>query len=82
MNNQVSQEKLKELIDLVSKRLGTDKAKLTEAAANGSLDKLLANLDARAAEKLQKVLSDPKSADKLLSSPQAQQILAKVTENK
>jgi len=80
--NQIPPDKLKDLISLASEKLGTSEDKLTKAAQNGSFDKMLGNLKPQDAAKLQKVLSDKQSAEKLLSTPQARQLLKKLLEDK
>ena len=67
-------EELQKLLNVAAQRLGTQPEQLAE---NGTLQKMLNNLNANDAAKLQQVLSDKEAANKLLNSPQAQVLLKK-----
>lgn len=75
-------EKIENLLENVSEKLGVDKEKLRKSAQNGDISQTLKNLNPKDAQKLQKVLSDKEATQKLLSTPQAQQLLKKFIEGK
>ena len=70
-------EELQKLLNVAAQRLGTQPEQLKQQAENGTLQKMLNNLNANDAAKLQQVLSDKEAANKLLNSPQAQVLLKK-----
>ena len=68
---------LENLINTISKKLGTDPNKLKDAAQNGNVNDIIKNLNQKDAEKIQKILSDKNATSKLLSTKKAQQLLKK-----
>lgn len=70
----MSNAQLEALLKLTSQRLGTTPEALKQAAQNGEMNKLLGGMDQSQSASLQKVLSDPEAAKKLLSTPQAQKL--------
>ena len=70
-------EELQKLLNVAAQRLGRQPEQLKQQAENGTLQKMLNNLNANDAAKLQQVLSDKEAANKLLNSPQAQVLLKK-----
>lgn len=68
-----NQAQLEAMLKLTAGRLGTTPQALKEAAENGNLSQMLGQNETSAA--LQRVLSDPEAAKKLLSTPQAQKLL-------
>lgn len=72
-----NQDELQNLLKVAAQRLGTNPEQLKQQAENGTLQKMLNNLNANDAAKLQQVLSDKEAANRLLSTPQAQMLLKK-----
>lgn len=72
-----NQNELQNLLNTVAKRLGTNPEALKKGAQDGDLSKLLGNLSANDAKKFQQVLNDPQAANKLLNTPQAQELMKK-----
>ena len=70
--SELNQNQLEALLK-VTAGLGTTPEALKQAAQNGGLSQMLGQNDQSAA--LQKVLSDPEAAKKLLSTPQAKKLL-------
>ena len=70
---QLDNSRLESLLKLTAQRLGSTPEALKDAAQNGSLSQLLGQRPE--GEAMQKVLSDPEAAKKLLSSAQAQALL-------
>lgn len=75
-------DQLENLLKNVSSKLGVDKENLKKSVQSGDISKAINNLDPKDANRLQKVLSDKEAAQKLLSTPQAQQLLKKFVEGK
>ena len=69
---------LEALLKIAAQRLGTNPDTLKNEAQSGELAKLLGNMSANDAAKLQQVLNDKNAANKLLSTPQAQALLEKL----
>ena len=66
---------LEAMLKLTAQRMGTTPQALKEAAQRGDLSQLMGRSGSQQAAALQKVLSDPEAAKKLLSTPQAQKLL-------
>ena len=71
--SEYNQNQLEALLKMTAGRLGTTPEALKNAAQNGDLSKVLGQNESNAT--LQKVLSDPEAAKKMLSTPQAQKLL-------
>lgn len=78
----ITPEKVDEMLNLASQKLGTDKEKLRKFIDNGMVEKLVNGLKPNEAKRLQQILSDRAMAEQLLSTPQAQQLLKKLLEGK
>ena len=65
-----------------SKRLGTTPDKLQRTMQQGSVKNMASGLPKEDAARIQEVLSDRKMAEALLNSPQAQQLLQQLFNNK
>ena len=68
-------DQLELLLRQASKQLGVTPQQLKNAAQSGQLDSIISGMNAGAADKFRKVLSDPNAANRMLSSPQAQKLL-------
>ncbi len=69
----VNNSQLENLLKITAQRLGTTPDALMNAAKSGDMSSILKN--AKDGEKIQKVLSDPNAAQKLLSGKQAQNFI-------
>lgn len=78
MNTNFDPNKFSALLNIASKKLGTDPNTLRSQLESGSFDKALGNLPQAQQSKLRQALSDPKTAEKLLSTPQAREIYNKL----
>lgn len=74
-SEKLDNNRLEALLKLTAQRMGSTPEALKEAAQNGNLNQVLGNVGQAEGEAVQKVLSDPDAAKKLLSSPQAQALL-------
>lgn len=66
------------LLNLLSQRLGKRPEEIMQYAQNGNLSSLLQNMNPNDAATLQKVLNDQQAIQKLISSPQAQDLLRRL----
>lgn len=72
----LSDEQMKKILKNASKKTGVDVNKMKSAAENGKLDDFIGkNLSDEASQKLKSVLSDKSTAEKLLSTPEAKELL-------
>lgn len=72
----LSEEQMKKLMKNASKKTGVDVNKMKNAAESGNLDDFIGkNLSSDASQKLKSVLTDKNAAEKLLSSPEAKELL-------
>ena len=74
----INKKKIAALLSIASKKLGTSPENLKAQLESGSFDKALGNLPQAQQAKLKKALSDPKTAEKMLGTPQAQEIYKKL----
>ncbi len=70
----MSPSQLEALLKVASQRLGTTSEALKQAAQNGDFSHMVGNMNQSESAAMQKVLTDPEAAKKLLSSPQAQKL--------
>lgn len=73
-NNEIDKQKLMDAV-ISSSGGKIDKKTLMEAAKEKNIDPLLQNLSAADKEKLKSVMSDKKSMEAVLNSPQAKALL-------
>ncbi len=67
----------------LNQKLGFDVSKMKEAADNGKLDDFVnKNLSKSATKQLKETLSNKEALDKLLSSPEAKELMKKLKEGK
>ena len=69
----MNEREIQSLLALAAKRLHTTPEAL-RAAANGDLQNIMGGQNNAAASQLNRVLSDPEAAKKLLSTPAAQKL--------
>ena len=75
MSYKMDNTKLEALLKLTAQRMGSTPEALKQAAQNGNLNQVMGNMTGEQSQAMQKVLSDPEAAKKLLSTPQAQALL-------
>jgi len=74
---------MNKIMENAKKKAGIDINKMKQAAENGNLDDFInQNLSADASKKLKNVLTDKSAAEKLLSTPQAKELMKKLMEGK
>lgn len=72
----LSEEQIKKLMKNASKKTGVDVNKMKNAAESGKLDDFIGkNLSSEASQKLKSVLTDKSATEKLLSTPEAKELL-------
>ena len=80
MNLNLNEKQLSELLKIAGEKLGTSPQKLENELKSGKFDKALFELPKGQAEMLKAALSDPKKAQAILQTPQAQAIYKKLSE--
>ena len=73
--NNLDNGRLESLLKITADRLGSTPEALKKAAQDGTIGDMLGNVSGSESAAMQKVLSDPDAAKKLLSTPQAQKLL-------
>lgn len=74
---------LNKMMKTAQQKTGIDMNKMKQAAEKGSLDDFInQNLSSEATKKLKNVLSNKEAAEKLLSTPQAKELMKKLMEDK
>ena len=72
----LSDEQMKKILKNASRKAGVDVNQMKSAAESGKLDDFIGkNLSGEASQKLKSVLSDKNAAEKLLSTPEAKELL-------
>lgn len=75
----IDKNELQKMMNKASKKSGIDMQKLKQAADGGRLDDFLnQNISADAGEKIKAALSDKKTAQKIIKSKEAQELLKKL----
>lgn len=80
MDKKPNSEQIQNLMKELNKSTGIS-GKDIHSAEKGQLDGIMSKLNPTQAEQLKKVLTDRQSAEKLFSSPQAQELLKKFMNN-
>lgn len=70
----MNEREMQSLLALAAKRLHTTPEALRAAAENGDLQNITGGQNNAAASQINRVLSDPEAAKKLLSTPAAQKL--------
>lgn len=79
-SNQANEKQL--LLNLLAQRLGKSPDEIMQYAENGNLSALMQNMNPNDATALQKVLNDQQAIQKLISSPQAQDLMRRLNGQK
>ena len=79
MAKEISETQLNALLKLAGKKLGTDPNTLRKTLESGNADNLLKGAASKN-DSLKKALNDPAIAEKLMKSPQAMELIRKLTE--
>ncbi|MBE6744331.1 MAG: hypothetical protein ACLTBZ_00255 [Faecalispora jeddahensis] len=79
-SNQANEKQL--LLNLLAQRLGKSPDEIMQYAENGNLPALMQNMNPNDAAALQKVLNDQQAIQKLISSPQAQDLMRRLNGQK
>lgn len=82
MSENISREQVENLIKMVSSHLGKKPSELESSVKQGKVAETLTNLKPEDAQKIQKILSDKNATSKILSTPQAQQMMKKILGDK
>ena len=78
MSEQIPKEKLDELLNSASKKLGLNKDHLESQLKGGKMNMIMKNLNKDNAAQLQQFLDDPKKLDDLLKNPEAKALIRKL----
>lgn len=77
--NKMNPQALNALLSVASKKLGTTPETLQKQLQNGTFDQALGSMPSKEATMIKQALSNPKTAEKILSSPQAKAIYEKLS---
>lgn len=78
----ISGGKNKKIIEEAAKKAGVSADKIQRAAESGDFSDVISNLNPSVAQKINKVLSDQESMNKILESEQVQSFIKKFNEGK
>ena len=70
------------MLEMLSKRIGTDPSNLKSAAQKGSVDSLMRSMKPEDAQKIQNILQNKSELERIMKSEQAQAIMKKLSEGK
>ena len=82
MNKNINQKNLDSMLKVVGKKLNMDPNTLKTQLEQGKFDGALNSMNASDAEKFKKVMNNPKLAEQIMSSEQAQAIYKKLMSGK
>lgn len=71
----MADKNISKMLNELSGKLGISEQQIENAAKNGDIKNMLKNADEKQTKQIEEILSDPKKAQKLLESPQAQALL-------
>ncbi len=77
--NNIDKDKLKSAINSAAKTNGIDSEKIASAIESGKAEGILSALSGAQAAKLQSLLEDKESLNKILSSPAAAKLIKELT---
>lgn len=78
-DNMANENELQTLLNTMAQRLGATPDQIRSEAQSGDLSRLFGAMDPNDAARIQKVLNDRAATEKLLNSPQAQQLIRQLT---
>ena len=81
-NELMHTEKSRELLSIVSKKLGIPPETLEQELKAGKFDSALAGMQPAEAQKFRQAMQNPELVNKLMSTPQAQALYKKLTGGK
>ncbi len=76
-----SNAQLDRLADIAGQQLNTSPQQLKNAVQNGNIQNILSKMPPSQAQQIQKILSDETAAKKLLDSPQARELIRRLSKN-
>lgn len=82
MNTNFDDKKVNELILVISQKLGISPDQLKKELNEGRFNKALASMNNADAQKFNQILNDPKSIEKIMSTPQAKALYKKLSGDK
>ncbi len=71
---------MKNMMGVLSDKLGLDPKTVQDALSSGSADKLMSSLSPQDAAKLRKILSDKATTEKIMQSEQVKKLIKKLSE--
>lgn len=71
---------MEKMIELASKKLGVSSEKLKRSLEKGNMEDMLSEMRKEDADKLKSIMNNPSVKDKLMSSPEAADIIKKMKE--
>ncbi len=71
---------MKNMMGVLSDKLGLDPKTVQDAVTSGSADKLMSSLSPQDAAKLKRLLSDKAATEKLMQSEQVKKLIKKLSE--
>ncbi|NMB30151.1 MAG: hypothetical protein GX988_01715 [Clostridiales bacterium] len=77
--SKIDPKMLKMMLNMVSKKSGKSPEELLQALESGNVEDALSSLCPNDAQKIQQILKSPNVANQILSSPEAQGILRKIS---
>lgn len=77
--NKIDPKMLKMMLNMVSKKSGKLPEELLQALESGNVEEALTKLRPNDAQKIQQILKSPNVANQILSSPEAQEMLKKIS---
>ncbi len=78
----MNQKNLDALLNLASKKFGTTPDELKKNLQNGDIGQVIQGMSKEDSQKLQEALNNKKLTEKILGSPEAQELMKKLSDKK
>lgn len=82
MNPKINPNNLEALLKVVSNKINVPADVLRQQLERGQFDEVLNNMNNDEASKFKQVMNNPKLAEKIMTTPQAQELYRKITGGK
>ncbi|MGN0606379.1 MAG: hypothetical protein ACI4JM_07645 [Oscillospiraceae bacterium] len=82
MNPKINQNNLEALLKVVSTKINVPADVLRSQLEKGQFDEVLNNMNNEESNKFRQVMNNPKLAEKIMTTPQAQELYRKITGGK
>ncbi|MEG0899115.1 MAG: hypothetical protein RSD67_00020 [Oscillospiraceae bacterium] len=81
-NTNLNPDQLNNLLNIAGKKLGTDPNQLRKNLESGKMNDVIKNMSPAQAAKINQLMSNPKALELMLNTPQARELLKRLSGGK